>query len=699
MTNYSIALMSSVPGLVTSARALIEIAPAPPEGASVRLNGLDHEVRPVSHGDSWRLVLHPLNVGENSVELNAADGIASLAFRATAPNGPVFSGPRPSPWTTKTVEAGLGEPVDDHGSAPAVVRYVYMSRRSGRFEPYHVDDAAVIDDVADVTTDAGVSMPYVVRHEIGTAGLGIYELAVLSDPTRDWTGANPQPSWNGKLWIYLYGGWNQHWSQSTLSGEAPPPAVSHTVLIDSGLRRGYMVARTTQSQSATNSDSVRGAESLVQLKDHILANYGHIRFTVASGASGGSIMQHMVANQYPGIFQGIMPLSSLHGSWYVSSVVAESKLLEHYFTETSPELWRTEAERAAVDGHRGDVVRKFFYDVFDHEEPRVVGGNDPHLGTMLPEEYRYGPENPRGVRGGLADYQVNYLGRRSESVWTDAERAAGHGFAHRPWDNTGVQYGLAALLNGQISVEQFLDLNEKIGGLDIDNHHVPERTCAESEGVTRAHRSGLINDFAHLDTVAILDVRPPEVADLPSHTQFHTWIVRTGLEDAFGRTDNQVAWIVPGWESWTVPPDAAFDAMDAWLSAAEADTSDSPLADKIVAARPATLLDGIHEPDGTTVGGLADYLREYPPFGDAHVVASLGDMTATRIAKPQLKRLDRSDYSGVAFSDAEWIRLKALFPQGVADWTRPGIGQVQSEAWLDYTNGPDGEPLNPPFGR
>ena len=37
------------------------------------------------------------------------------------------------------------------------------------------------------------------------------------------------------------------------------------------------------------------------------------------------------------------------------------------------------------------------------------------------------------------------------------------GFARSPWDNVGVQYGLAALTSGAITPEQFLDANANIG--------------------------------------------------------------------------------------------------------------------------------------------------------------------------------------------------------------------------------------------
>src|SRR3546814_5887012 len=49
------------------------------------------------------------------------------------------------------------------------------------------------------------------------------------------------------------------------------------------------------------------------------------------------------------------------------------------------------------------------------------------------------------------------------------------GFARRPLDNVGVQYGLEALRAGTIDMGAFLDLNDAIGGYDIDGQPVPER--------------------------------------------------------------------------------------------------------------------------------------------------------------------------------------------------------------------------------
>ena len=50
-----------------------------------------------------------------------------------------------------------------------------------------------------------MTLPYIVRVERGTMNRGIYDIAVLFDPTQPaWTATRPQRQWNGKL-LYTYG--------------------------------------------------------------------------------------------------------------------------------------------------------------------------------------------------------------------------------------------------------------------------------------------------------------------------------------------------------------------------------------------------------------------------------------------------------------------------------------------------------------
>ena len=75
-------------------------------------------------------------------------------------------------------------------------------------------------------------------------------------------------------------------------------------------------------------------------------------------------------------------------------------------------------------------------------------------------------------------------------------------------DNVGVQYGLKALKAGAITPEEFVTLNEQIGGVDADGNFVaaalgrrPDRRS------TIAYRRGIVADGRHLAHAAIIDQR------------------------------------------------------------------------------------------------------------------------------------------------------------------------------------------------
>jgi hypothetical protein len=58
------------------------------------------------------------------------------------------------------------------------------------------------------------------------------------------------------------------------------------------------------------------------------------------------------------------------------------------------------------------------------------------------------------------------------------------------------------------------------------------------------------------------------------------------------------------------------------------------------------------------------------------------------VLKCQLKQPSPGDYRAV-FSDAEWSRLQRIFPNGVCDWSRPGVGQDAAvQTWISYGPSP-----------
>ena len=58
----------------------------------------------------------------------------------------------------------------------------------------------------------------------------------------------------------------------------------------------------------------------------------------------------------------------------------------------------------------------------------------------------------------------------------------------------------------------------------------------------------------------------------------------------------------------------------------------------------------------------------------------------------QIHALSAADWAGL--STAQRTRLQAVFPSGVCDWTKPGIGQQTSPGWVTFS-GPTPQPLPP----
>ena len=184
-------------------------------------------------------------------------------------------------------------------------------------------------------------MPYIVRVERGTMNRGIYELAVLADPAKPWTPWASQAGWNHKVY-WLFGGGTAPWR--TQAG--PSSAV-----VDMALSRGFLVANSSLNIRGQNANDWVSGESVMMLQEQIRETFGSIRYTIGSGCSGGSIQQHLIAANYPGLLDGILPNCSYEDSWTTAMEVNDCHLLLNYFAK-SPAMWASAAQRAAVSGHK-----------------------------------------------------------------------------------------------------------------------------------------------------------------------------------------------------------------------------------------------------------------------------------------------------------------------------------------------------------
>ncbi len=708
-------VMCALAAMLPSAAVPAAGAKVPAAAAAMKINVLSNRADLISDGDALVQIVVPSGVDPSSVkvDLDGRDVTSACAVRpdgrflgrvdglALGPNvltaklpnrhgtrititnypkgGPIFSGAQIQPWLCTTDSNGLGPAQDEQCNAATTYEYFYMPSTGAGFQPY--DPANPPNDVATTTTDQGNTVPYIIRQETGTQNRGIYRIAVLFDPTKGWEPWAPQAGWNQKL-FYPYGA-----SCGTIHSQSDAQDVQN----DLALSRGFMVATSSMNVLGNNCNDVTSAESVLMLKERIVDRYGEIRFTLANGCSGGSIGQHMTNNAYPGLVQGIQPNCSYEDNTTTGNEVEDCHLLFNYFTLTSPQLWANPAQQAAVAGEETFAPCQLWEALF-------ASVDDPRDGCGLPADQMYDPDtNPTGCRGDVRDFESSIYGKRPSSLWTAPEKIAG-GFAGWAYDNVGVQYGLNALLSGVITPEQFVDLNEKVGGMNIDHDSQAARSVADPGTIETAYRSGRINDGSQLDKVAMIDLRgTSNEADI--HTDFHTYAMRARLDKANGGHGNQIIWTyAPAAPIAPIPTpgivEKSFLLLDRWLSAVEADTSSDPLETKIVRDKPSDAVDSCFIAE-RQVTDMNVCRATFPYFGAPRIAA--GGPMSHDLMKCQLKPLNPLDYLSmlVPFTADQWTRLQAAFPNGVCDWSKPAVDQVPTVPWTTFQAGPGGQPLGP----
>jgi hypothetical protein len=591
--------------------------------------------------------------------------------------GPVLSGPQVQPWKC---EEGAK---DAQCNQPPKYAYQYKSSTTGQFADY--DPADPPSDVATTTTQTGEKVPFIVREETGYQDRDQYKIAVLYQPGKPWTAWSPQPQFNHKLLI-------THGASCGIdhqSGDAPS-VTGDTVAGNSpatALGLGFAVMSTALNNAGHNCNIATQAESMIMAKERLIEQYGTLRYTIGTGCSGGSLTQQQVSNAYPGLYQGILPQCSFPDSWSTGQQLAAYNLLRRY--EENPSLWApgvlwSPAQWAAVEGHPNHVNAV----VFDSVYWTSLGVPDDGC-PGVPAEQDYNAEtNPGGVRCDLADYMINVLGPRPASLWSPMEQKVGHGFGGLPLSDLGVQFGLDALKTGTITPAQFVDLNAKVGGVDVDINHTDARVDATRPALANAYRSGAINETNNQKDLAIIDLRGPDPGAF--HDAYRTWTVRARLEREEGHFPrNHVIWFgetpLIGDANYTTQ---GLLAMDRWLDAVDRDRSNRSLQDKVAADRPSDIrdrcsnIDGVEQVSVPGVGRVCELDTAQTKFSTPAMVAGEGIETDTN--KCQLKPLRRSDYYPISFTDDQWALLEEAFPTGVCDFTKPGVDQQGTVPWQTY---------------
>ncbi|HEX3761091.1 MAG TPA: DUF6351 family protein, partial [Kofleriaceae bacterium] len=686
--------------------------------------------------------------GNNLLAADLGDGHGSF-LKITNHNigGPIFSGPQVTPFicatpggsagdatTPATNPSGLSGLASTDGKCNIATEAHLFYRRnvspcteavssatnpdpvSGTppadacFKPY--DRAHPPSDMAMTTTDTGVTMPFIVRVERGTLNRGIYDIAVLFDPSKDdieagWKPVAPQAGWNGKV-LYSFGASSGHPRLQVHSEQAWADASVSTNAV--ALGKGFLVAVNSMTDSLFNDNRVLMTETLMMMKEKIIDSYGEVRYVMGNGCSGGSINQVTAASIFPGLLDGIQPTCTFPDSETTAIEVSDCALLVNYYNsqawrdrltaESITDQTQINAIKAALNGHLDQGGCHAWVNSFANlghpglYVPTVVLNNTtgvtgpgtaaPINNCSLPNSMVYDPaSNATGIRCTAQDNAAAIFG-----LANDGKRA------QTTVDNVGIQYGLKAFLTGKISAEDFVTLNEHIGGVDGDDNFtalatgatVPfARSVADPDALATAYRAGIVGDGVHWAQTPIIDLRGWD--DQQIHHVWRSFALRARLDAANGNHANYVMWRFPFVLAAPASPDPAiagltvksFLMMDQWLTAMKADTSATTQAARVAAARPVAAFDFCNKPiDASHSTQVTDFAvcdsdPSLVPHSSPRQVA--GGPLAENVLKCQLRPINRADYNPVGLSDDQFARLQAVFPDGVCDFTKPGVGQ------------------------
>ncbi|MGH2978939.1 MAG: DUF6351 family protein [Solirubrobacterales bacterium] len=735
--NVKLKVLSGAPNQVSGGDALVSVIPKKAGVAlhtlRVQRNGMDvtnafEEQDGILVGlvDRLRLRRNVLTVTQG----NSTKVLARLTIHNYPTEGPIFSGPHQEFFVCNTIQAGLGEPLVDNQdgqgfrvqnpdgstagwsldcSANTRVDYLYRTT-GGSFQPLPSDGSRP-SNMAQTTLLDGSTVDYVVRRERGTIDRFIYSFAMLA-PFGEDPGAEPDTSlWNRRLIFTFDGGVQIGHRQGSPGGSA---------LYDTGLSKGYAIVHSSGTRTSTHYNLQLGGETALMTKEEFIERYGVPLYTVAVGGSGGAIQQYVYGQNHGRLLDAGIPQYSYSDMVTQTIHVGDCELLERYMDvdDGSNPKWQNWDNREWLEGLNADAT--------------------------IPNVYRGGAAgNSECVRGwrGLTPLALNPLWFQNFSGldrmdpaeivkqhwthWEDLRNIYGvgdDGYALMTYDNVGVQYGLKALTDGNITPAEFLDVNARVGSWKDPKDMVQEAfpfpsppppmpparpgfdpwsagnmNLSPDGGATPAPRregdiaamNAAYNEGLYFDgdiDIPLIDWRHYLEEELDMHHSHQSFATRQRMLDRDGNADNQVIWFTdarPSRQSDATPE--AFEVIDEWMANIRENPDDGVAGNKpelatdrcfttagAEIARGSDVWDGIL--DSGPQGACA---QEFPLHSTSRIVS--GGPLRGGVYKCGLQSVEDAIAGGVygswTPSPAEVARLKEIFPTGVCDYGQEDAGR------------------------
>jgi hypothetical protein len=740
-------VLSSEPQWVSGGDARIEVRAARGlhDKLELWLNGRKLDAALRASDDRLEGVIQGLVVGANTLEVrHRAAGVRDTLTLTNHPiTGPMFTGPQQTPFVCTTIQGAVGrQPLVDSAVAPGYkvtdasgnvigysrncsidtfVTYTYR-KTSGALAPLPADGSRPAD-MATVTLADGRTVDFVVRREIGSINRFLYSIAMLAPlPGQDSAAQADTSRWNGKLLYWFQGGVAIGHSQGTVHGGSMNLDV---------LAQGWAIVHSSGNNTGTHYNLNLAGETAMMTKERFIERYGVPVYTVGLGGSGGAIQQYIIAQNHPGVLDGLVPVQSYPDMVTQTIHVGDCELLEHYMdvTDKANPKWRTTKNRTWLVGMNAEDA------VPDPLAPLKTG-----LGLSTASGSTECIKSWRGLTPlamnpwyGQAANQQNHepLSDIAAIRWTHYDDLRnvygvdGTGAARPTWDNVGVQYGLTSLREGKITPAEFLHLNWHVGGWKHPSQMVQEgfpffgtsagevnkalstpgyfdpwsrrnmnlaaggqpapRTAGDPIAMRAAYTSGHV--FRGQLNVPAIDYRQYMERELDMHNVHQSFAVRQRVHQAMGHSDNLVVWFTdttPGVPKANQSLEAVA-LMDDWLKAMKLNPGGGIAGNKPSRAVDACFdLTGQPIASGTDVwAGILDTqaagacTQRFPIYGTSRIVA--GAPIEGGIYACAKKSVDAAVADGTYGSwtpdAAERATLQAIFPSGVCDHAKADLAR------------------------
>ncbi len=719
----AVRVVSSPPELVSGGDARVEVAV--PESVSyadvhVTLDGADVSssfAQDPEGGHQLEGVVTGVPLGSSTLEASipgpgtAAPNRVSVSLVDYPLEGPMLSGPRQAVFLCATASHAARAflppiPQSDTCSTPTLTGFFY--RTASGWAPYTPGTSP-----ADAVPVPSYGSPFVVRFERGVINRFIYSIAVpVPTPAEADTGLDLS-RWNGVLLYKFQGGVGiGHYQGSPSQDE---------MLYDPGLAKGYAIAYSTGTKTGTHYNLQLGGETATMVKDRFVSAYAEPRYTVGVGGSGGAIQQYVYGQNFPSLIDAGIPQYSYPDMVTQTIHVGDCELLEHWMDTKviadPTSMWRTWTNRSLLEGLNSSATE----------------GN-PYAPVM---PYMPTPGSDECINGwrGLSPLALNpWYGtapgvtpEQQASVewthWGDLVNIYGEdetGYARSAWDNVGVQYGLEALQAGEITPDQFLDLNANVGSwkepkdmvqegcpfiaelcgnpanvdvwsarnmnLSPDGGATPApRRQGDREAQYAAYRSGMV--FRGKIDIPLIDWRHYLEPFLNMHNTRQSFAARQRMVDYDGDASNQVIWFTdarPNGPEFDQTP-MALDVIDQWMAniatnpeRGVAGNKPTEAVDRCFASDGSPIAQGVDVWNGILDDGAKGACTErFPIYGTSRTAAGgplEGDVFACQL-QPVARAIAHGVYEPWEPSAVDVARLNQIFPDGVCDYTSGDAGR------------------------